>query len=255
MPCPLRRCLVRAICTLSMISILPVAQLTAQTTTAVGRAVRPSSEILDAMAEGQMGAVSGAVQAFQRTRTEGTNTILGNYERYSDADRQLLLDGMEEIASGDRRSGDRATALRAQVASFTAFASIARGSWDTTPEAREIPGRLLRIYERADHSSPRNSAVFMLGELLAHGPPESPSILALLFELAAGPWVSTSEPGPEMAVRALIASCDVGRDTLLRLSVDNLVTDAAAAMLLREAADQGFSREMSERRRWSIPCP
>lgn len=227
----------------------------AQRSTVTINVLEPA-EALAKLASGERTAVRGATNvisaAFSNDVRDGDLLRVGNYDRYTDTQREELLDGLERMASGDLEVPRRA--LQGAHTSVT----IIMHPKAPTPDRwkREIPRRLLRIYRGSQTNQNRTAkalVVSSLGDALGLGPPEAPAIEQALYEVATGPSVPDS-PGwvaPESAVQALIHSGQAGVPTLRRLHEEGEVQDMMLTARLRILAEDGYP----VRRRWAPGGP
>lgn len=217
----------------------------------LGLQVFPPETALARLAAGEL-SPSVIVAAFEENREQDGRLRLGNRAEYTDADRTMLLDGIEElITSVPRGSGlDRGV-----TDGFTTYGIIALGLWDSAPEAREIPSRLLRIYERSDNETSRSLALSHLAVILPLDPPESAAIMEILVTVATRPTLLPGEPDPSTGVNALMQACEAGAATLQRLLDEGAITDRSARLFAEDFAARGFPINEPMRRRGELPCP
>lgn len=197
----------------------------------VGALVWPPESALVRLASGEPDLVSGAGNVV-------TAAFGQNYARYSPAERQRLLDGVERIARGEAGTDE----LRTRRSITEAFSILAVTALDSipVPEDREIPRRVLRIYRESNGSSSRAQAVYLLAQLLPRYPASRAEIETLLFEVASAP----SAPGrvaPISPINALLLYAgEAGIPVLRRLHEQGAVQEPGAAVFLREVAKQGY---------------
>lgn len=225
----------------------------------LGPPVVEPAEALQALVDGT--ARRTILWAFRRDLPETDMRREGHYDRYTSAQRRQLLDGLERIAiqASPRPPGNTYDPANEAVSLLKEIGLYLR---DVAPEAREIPARLLRIYDRAETSiedSTRRSVMRMsaldgLAKLLALGPAESEEIIDLLWDVATGPGPPEDLPVYD-GVRAFLKTCDVGVPYLRRLHDEGLVQHAETAAWLRGLAERGFPVEEIVRARWGEPCP
>lgn len=167
--------------------------------------------------------------AFKKDRKINDSGIFkGNYDRYTDAERREILDGVERIAQGVE--GDKLTVIHAKMEAFSVLSAVARDP--ELSEAYEIPDRLLRIYEHAKTDDIKGTAVWALGRVLRDSPTASPRIIELLVSLVNQP-VTTRQQGyhgtvqvvegpvhPDDALDALLGACEAGVAVLRRLNAN-----------------------------------
>lgn len=183
---------------------------------------------------------SGDPEQFsQATRTIGS-AFRGEYARYSNTHRRLLLDGLQRLAGGAGAGGDEVANRRSTIASFSLLRSIATDSI-AIPEDREIPQRVLRIYRESSRIESQGMALFLLGKLMASYSDDRPAIEALLVSIASADF-SPGKVHPQTAVDALMEGGDAGVAVLRRLHEDGSVRNPEVSIFLRELARDGYRR-------------
>lgn len=169
----------------------------------------------------------------------------GNYAQYTDAERQQFLDGLERIA----RAGADQSARSAVFLELTLIGTHPNGK---APQAREVPRRLLRIYEQTTIRESKWAAISILGEILPSAPAESAKITELLISLVKQPVTTqqtiegtqqyqTETVAPYQALDALFSACGVAVPVLRQLYAtrDDIPDDETRARI-EEAGEQGF---------------
>ncbi len=184
---------------------------------------------------------SVALELLASARPGGSTIVAAfaeNYAKYTDAQRQQLLDGVERIARGEVE-GPELTIRRAITMSFSILSAIALYPAVVAPEAREIPARLLRIYRQSDRVDAKALALMRLGDMLLLSPREAPEIIRLLEAVASAP-PEVGKVSPRTALDALRNAEEAGIPSLRRLYAQDLVKDPIAQMELHDLARRGF---------------
>lgn len=186
-------------------------------------------ELLARLKSGKINVSNAITSAFEKDRQINDSTlILGNYSRYSDAERREMLDGVELIARGVE--GDPVTVVRAKMEAFGVLSTLADDP--ELSEAYAVPDRLLRIYDHTKTDDVKRTVVWALGRALRHSPTASPRIVKLLVSLVNQPVV-TRQQGlhgtvqavegpvhPDEALDALLSACEVGVPVLRQLQAN-----------------------------------
>jgi len=225
---------------------LPAPFATPALAQAVGYQPLPPETALARMAAGDLSPFA-IVAAFEEDRVQDGVTRRGNRDSYTDADRTLLLDGIEELITTNPPSFDRGVSY-----GFTAFVGIAMGLWESAPEAREIPGRLLRIYEGTDSGDVQARAIVYLASILPLEPSESAAITELLVTIASQPASQLGRPAPVDGVRALMVACEPGASALQSLLDESAITEPLARGMAEGYSARGFPEDEVMR---LGPCP
>lgn len=217
---------------LSRPALAPVASASAQKVQHIVPVVEPA-KILGYLESGEQEAMLGVYAATRAAFRQ-------HYEKYTDAQRQELLDGLERVARGEVEGPE----LNREVAIRSATVLLELIGTDTTvvaPEAREIPRRLLRVHHQTKDPHIRSSILLTLGDLVQIDPPEAPEILALLAKyLTAPPDRGPDDVPPATALDALIDAGAAGVPVLRRLHEEGAVKDPVADMSLRYHARMGY---------------
>lgn len=188
------------------------------------------AEMLARLESGKVNVSVGITEAFKGDRQINDSTlILGNYDRYTDAQRDEILDGVERIAQGVEGGG--LTVANAKMEAFSVLSALANDP--ELSETYEIPDRLLRIYDHAKTDDVRGTVVWALGRVLRNSPTASPRIVKLLVSLVNQPVVirhrgfmhgSVQVAGgpvhPDDAVDALLSACEAGVPVLRQLQAN-----------------------------------
>jgi hypothetical protein len=217
---------------------------------AAGYQALPPETALARMAAGEL-SPGAIVAAFEEDGVR--DGVLGNREAYSDEERTLLLDGIEDLITLGPRSP---TGLDLGVTyGFVAYTSIAAGLWDSAPEAREIPGRLLRVYERTDSGPVRSATIRTLAQILPLDPAESAAITDLLVTIASQPASQPGIPMPVVGVGALMAACEPGVVALRSLLDEGAITERDARAMAEGYSARGFPVNEAMSRSGPRSCP
>jgi len=160
-----------------------------------------------------------------------------NYDRYSAAQRQQLLQGVERIARGEAGADDLGITRGVR----TAFAILSSIALDTVsvPEDGDIARRMLRIYQQTSRLDSKALSVSSLGRIASRYPAERAEIDSLLFSVASAPF-TPDRVHPRTAIDALLSAGDVGLPVLRRLHEQRAVRDRATALFLRGIAERGY---------------
>jgi len=213
----------------------------------VEREVMTPEDVITALGSGR--AHGGYIlRAFRNDLVLPHRTIPGDRARFTDVQRQELLDGLEAIA---REEPALDLAPGAMASAFSTLISIAlHPDYDPPPEAAEIPARMLRIHREAATRRSRGLATFNLGLLLRTRPPESPEIEELLLEQASGPDAVRALT----SIQALMAACEAGIPAVRRLHEEELVRDWMNSLVVRRVAEAGYTIEAMEQEVMAPPC-
>lgn len=188
------------------------------------------SEALANLASGEGAATTVITAAFRQ-----------NYEAYSDAERQDLLDGIERMARGEV-DGEEKEGRRSVTRAFAALRTIGLDPEISAPEAREIPARLLRIYRESDRHLSKSLAVLRLGEMLGRYPEHADDIEEVMVSVASAPF-SSDRVHPQTALDALRRGGEAGIPVLRRLHEQSAVQHPGSLAYLRKLAERGFPLE------------
>jgi hypothetical protein len=213
----------------------------------VERQVMTPEEVIAALRSGH--AHGGYIlRAFREDLVLPHRTIPGDRARFSDAQRQELLDGLEAIGREDPALDLGTGAI---AGAFSTLISIAlHPDYDPPPEAAEIPGRVLRIHREAGTRGAKGLATFNLGVLLRTRPPESPEIEQLLLDQASGEDTVLALT----SISALMAACEAGIPAIRRLHEEGLVRDWMNSHGVRRVAEAGYTLEAMEQEVMAPPC-
>lgn len=202
------------------------------------------AEALSMLASGEPRALNEASAAigaaFARDVNSSEAVVVGNYNQYTDDQREDLLDGLERIARGDRLSGDVVSNRKAIAAAHAVLLGLMHPR-AATPQAykRRIPGLLVRIYQEAQEQPAEALTVSDLGYALGERPAEASAIEEILYKVASAQPSSTSVP-PQAAIEALENAGPAGVATLRRLHEQNAVRDMMARAHLAKLAENGY---------------
>jgi hypothetical protein len=186
----------------------------------------------------ERGAIRVITAAFMHDVEEGNVLKVGNYTRYTAAQRREFLDGLEAVALGTA-APDGPTRARGQRQAAMMLAAVGLGPDITAPERHEIPRRLLRVFEESRDREARQAAASWLGDLLALAPPESPRIVAALMRAARASGAE-ARIDPSVAVQALMFGGEIGNNAMRRLHEEGGVHGESARMWLNSHARHGF---------------
>jgi hypothetical protein len=217
---------------------------------AAGYQALPPETALARMAAGEL-SPGAIVAAFEEDGVR--DGVLGNREAYSDEERTLLLDGIEDLITLGPRGDPELD--RGVSYGFVAYSAIAHYLWDSAPEAREIPERLLRVYERTDSRSVRSSTIFHLALILPLDPAESPAITDLLVTIASQPTAQPGSPMPVTGVEALKVACEPGVVALRSLLDEGAITEWAARITAEGYSARDFPVNEALSRSGPRSCP
>jgi len=209
------------------------------------RVVAPEDAL--AMLRANEGGSGYILRAFHDDVVLPQRTIPGDRARFTDAQRQVLLDGMEAIAREDPALD---LASEASGRALSTLSGIALHPDYDPPEATEIPARMLRIHREAATRRSRGLATFYLGLLLRVRPPESPEIEQILLEQASGADAALALT----SIQALMAACEAGIPAVRRLHEEELVRDWMNSLVVRRVAEAGYTIEAMEQEVMAPPC-
>lgn len=225
-------------CQLSIMLLLVAALFTPGV--AAGQEHRPSrvdepSKLLAQLASGDL-----------MTRARASNLIAyafgDRFDYYSDADRQLLLDGVERVARGD--FDDDSSTLNPSLNGMSRLIGLVAPA---VPESvrREVPTRVIRIYEETGRRSVRSAAVTWMGHMICMFPghPDARRMLGILEDVASAPAPAENGVFADTAIEALLIAGPRGVPVLRRLNAEGRVRSLQAAAWLRELARIGFPRD------------
>lgn len=184
------------------------------------------------------GVTTVILAAFQPDDSTRPGRVKGNYEEYTDKERDALLAGLARIASQSDVSS------RSYVAAFALLRSLGLGPPIPTSIRQRVPAILLRFYRQNDDVLRRSMAVHLLGDLLETRPAEEPEIVALLTAIL----IAAPAPGQvsaENALEALINAGAAGNATLRALHAAQAIQDPMARVQLAAYARLGFPIEGS----------
>lgn len=212
--------------------------------------VVPPTQALDLVANGEKGAPL-IIAAFEEDEVEAGTVRLGNRRLYSDQDRRMLLDGVEQLAIGGGH-GDPATRKKARSAAFEVLEYIGVHRREELADSREIPSRTLRIFNRSDDPVSVLQALHLMGRLLSFNPPEARELAEALFQ-------AVQEPGElftqGIAIEVLLTACEAALPTLQRVQREGIVTEPVTHVWFRNLAERGFPLEDMVKQRGGEPCP
>lgn len=204
--------------------------------------VRPPAEALQMLESNDPEVVNRVttviVAAFQPDDSTRPGRVKGNYDEYTDEERDALLAGLELIASRSEVHSDT------YVAAFSLLRSLGLGPPIPMSIKGRVPAILLRFYRQNANVSRRTMTVHLLGDLLATRPPEEPEIIALLTAIL----IAAPAPGKvsaENALEALINAGPAGNAILRALHAAQAVKDHMARVQLEAYARLGFPLEGS----------
>lgn len=195
-----------------------------------------AAEVITRLEQGDLGSIS-IRSAFEMD---------GNYARYTDAERQQFLDGLERIASVGVDQDARSRA-------FLELTLIGAHTNSLAPQAREVPGRLLRIYAQTQIRESKWAAISILGEVLRTSPRQSPEIIKLLVSLIKQPVTTqetlegtqqyeTENVAPYQALDALFSACQVAVPVLRELyAARDAIPDDETRARIEQVAETGFN--------------